>query len=41
MTLDEILAIPYEPNGRSQSGADCYGIVRMARERGVGQEVSL
>tara|TARA_B100002003_G_scaffold65103_1_gene60515 strand:+ start:10009 stop:10407 length:399 start_codon:yes stop_codon:yes gene_type:complete len=31
MTLDEILAIPYEPNGRSQSGADCYGIVRMAR----------
>lgn len=31
MTLDDLLAIPYEANGRTQQGADCYGIVRMAR----------
>jgi hypothetical protein len=31
MTLDDLLAIPYISNGRSVEGADCYGIVRMAR----------
>lgn len=31
MTLDDLLAVPYVANGRSQSGADCYGLVRMAR----------
>lgn len=31
MTLDDLLAIPYVANGRSQQGADCYGLVRMAR----------
>ena len=31
MNLNELLAIPYESNGRTQQGADCYGIVRMSR----------
>lgn len=31
MTLDDLLAVPYVANGRTQQGADCYGIVRMAR----------
>lgn len=31
MTLDDLLSVPYEPNGRSAQGADCYGLVRMAR----------
>ena len=31
MTLEELMLIPYEPNGRSKEGADCYGLVRMAR----------
>lgn len=31
MTLDDLLKVPYVPNGRSQQGADCYGLVRMAR----------
>lgn len=31
MNLDDLLAIPYTPNGRTMQGADCYGLVRMAR----------
>lgn len=31
MTLDDLLAVPYVANGRTQQGADCYGLVRMAR----------
>lgn len=31
MTLDDLLQVPYEPNGRSAHGSDCYGLVRMAR----------
>lgn len=31
MTLEELMLVPYEPNGRSKEGADCYGLVRMAR----------
>lgn len=31
MTLEELMLIPYEANGRSKQGADCYGLVRMAR----------
>ena len=31
MNLDDLLAVPYVANGRTQQGADCYGIVRMAR----------
>lgn len=31
MNLDDLLAVPYMPNGRTQQGADCYGLVRMAR----------
>ena len=31
MNLDDLLAVPYVDNGRTQQGADCYGIVRMAR----------
>lgn len=31
MTLNDLMAIPYIANGRTQSGADCYGFVRLAR----------
>lgn len=31
MTLNELLQVPYMPNGRSVEGADCYGLARMAR----------
>lgn len=31
MTLEELLAVPYIANGRSVEGADCYGLIRMAR----------
>jgi len=31
MNLTDLLAVPYLANGRTQQGADCYGIVRMAR----------
>ena len=31
MTLDDLLQIPYVANGRTQQGADCYGLVRIAR----------
>lgn len=31
MTLDELLAIPYQENGRTAQGADCYGLTRLAR----------
>ncbi len=31
MTLEDLMSVPYEPNGRSKEGADCYGLVRMAR----------
>lgn len=31
MTLDELLQVPYVPNGRLPTGADCYGLVRLAR----------
>jgi len=31
MTLDDLLSIPYVPNGRLATGADCYGLVRLAR----------
>lgn len=31
MTLDDLLAVPYVANGRTQQGADCYGLIRMAR----------
>jgi len=31
MTLDDLLAVPYEPDGRSAHGADCYGLTRLAR----------
>lgn len=31
MTLDDLLRVPYVPNGRLPTGADCYGLVRLAR----------
>ena len=31
MTLDDLLQVPYVPNGRLPTGADCYGLVRLAR----------
>lgn len=31
MTLDDLLSVPYIANGRTQQGADCYGLVRLAR----------
>lgn len=31
MTLDDLLQVPYVPDGRAQEGADCYGLVRLAR----------
>lgn len=31
MTLDDLLNVPYVPDGRSQHGADCYGLTRLAR----------
>lgn len=31
MTLDDLLAVPYEEDGRSQHGSDCYGLTRLAR----------
>lgn len=31
MNLDDLLSIPYTPNGRGPFGADCYGLVRLAR----------
>jgi hypothetical protein len=31
MTLDDLMLIPYVANGRDKNGADCYGLVRMAR----------
>lgn len=31
MTLNDLLDVPYIPNGRSAEGADCYGLTRMAR----------
>lgn len=31
MTLDDLLAVPYVPDGREPTGADCYGLTRLAR----------
>ena len=31
MTLDDLLQVPYVADGRSQQGADCYGLTRLAR----------
>lgn len=31
MTLDDLLSVPYVADGRSQHGADCYGLTRLAR----------
>lgn len=31
MTLDDLLSVPYAPDGRTTDGADCYGLVRLAR----------
>jgi len=31
MTLDDLLKVPYVANGRLPTGADCYGLVRLAR----------
>lgn len=31
MTLDDLLNVPYVADGRSQHGADCYGLTRLAR----------
>ena len=31
MTLSDLLQVPYVPNGRLTTGADCYGLVRLAR----------
>lgn len=31
MTLDDLLAVPYVPDGRTAQGADCYGLTRLAR----------
>lgn len=31
MTLDDLLSVPYVPDGRSPVGADCYGLTRLAR----------
>lgn len=31
MTLDDLLSVPYVPDGREPAGADCYGLTRLAR----------
>lgn len=31
MNLAELLEVPYLPNGRLATGADCYGLTRLAR----------
>lgn len=31
MTLDDLLNVPYVPDGRLPTGADCYGLTRLAR----------
>lgn len=31
MTLNDLLAVPYVANGRTQQGSDCYGLTRLAR----------
>jgi len=31
MTLNDLLKVPYVANGRLPTGADCYGLVRLAR----------
>ena len=31
MTLSDLLQVPYAPNGRLPTGADCYGLTRLAR----------
>lgn len=31
MDLTDLLQVPYVPNGRLPTGADCYGLVRLAR----------
>lgn len=32
MTLDDLVKIPYLADGRTVSGCDCYGLVRLARD---------
>lgn len=31
MNLNDLLDVPYVPDGRQPTGADCYGLVRLAR----------
>lgn len=31
-TIDELIAVPWVEYGRTRAGADCWGIVRLARE---------
>lgn len=37
MTLDDLLHVPYVPNGRDPEGADCYGLARLARHHLYGK----
>lgn len=39
MILEDFLRVPYVANGRSLDGADCYGLVRLARVHLYGKEL--
>lgn len=38
MTLSDLLTLPYERNARGPRSADCWGMVRLAREHLFGRE---
>ena len=39
MNLQDLLKVPYVSNGRTTDGADCYGLVRLARHHLFGKSL--